>query len=100
MGHCHFSVRYLAVAGLPPKLHNGLDQIAKARCRPRVAMRQQPAMRVDWQPAIPPEFAVAKRRTCFSFRRKAEILNIYEHGDGETIVNERDIDVATRAFGE
>ena len=52
VGHRHFCIRDLPIAGLAAKLNHGLDQIADAGGAPGIAVRQQAAMGVDWDPAI------------------------------------------------
>src|SRR4051812_20276731 len=83
----------LALAGFAAYLPDRFDDVKKATAQPRMTAREQAAVRRDRQCAADADATVFDEMAALAFFAKTEILEFDDHGDGETIVNLRDIDV-------
>src|SRR5688500_4936158 len=77
-------VRDLRGTALAAKLAHELDDVVQAR---HVRLRQEPAVRVDGQPAAERDRSALDEWAALALPAEPEVLDLGEHGEGEAVVD-------------
>ena len=89
----------LARARVAAHLAHRFEHVKEPAAEPRVAARKQTAVGGDRQFAAEADASVLDEMSALAFFAEAEVFEFDDEGDGETIVNLRDVDVGRRKTG-
>src|ERR1700733_4418544 len=94
MHQCDFRVVHLTWTAFAAQLAHRLSHREHRPRLPRMAMREQSAMCINWQFAAKFDPPVLNEASALAFRTKAQILAFDYHHWCEAVVQFRDVDVS------